>query len=109
MIGKQAPLVRPAFWLYGLAAVLILTAVVATIAWLGPLPPKLVTMSTGTPGSDFDLYSRQYQAILKRSGVQLRLLPSAGSVENLRRLDDPRSGVAIAFLQGGLTSQAQSP
>jgi len=109
MIGKQAPLVRPAFWLYGLAAVLILTAVVATIAWLGPLPPKLVTMGTGTPGSDFDLYSRQYQAILKRSGVQLRLLPSAGSVENLRRLDDPRSGVAIAFLQGGLTSEAQSP
>jgi TRAP transporter TAXI family solute receptor len=109
MIGKQALIVRPAFWLYGLAAVLILIAVVATVAWLGPLPPRVVTMSTGTPGSDFDLYSRQYQAILKRSGVQLRLVPSAGSVENLRRLNDPRSGVSVALVQGGLTSEAQSP
>jgi len=109
MIGKQALIVRPAFWLYGLAGALILIAVVATVAWLGPLPPRVVTMSTGTPGSDFDLYSRQYQAILKRSGVQLRLVPSAGSVENLKRLDDPRSGVSVALVQGGLTSEPQSP
>jgi TRAP transporter TAXI family solute receptor len=108
MIGKPA-LVRPALWLYGIAAVLILGALIATIAWLGPLPPKIVTMSTGTAGSDYDLYARQYQAILKRSGVQLRLVPSAGSVENLRRLNDQREGVAIAFVQGGLTSEAQSP
>jgi TRAP transporter TAXI family solute receptor len=108
MIGKPA-LVRPALWLYGIAAVLILGALIATIAWLGPLPPKIVTMSTGTAGSDYDLYARQYQAILKRSGVQLRLVPSAGSVENLRRLNDPREGVAIAFVQGGLTSEVQSP
>jgi TRAP transporter TAXI family solute receptor len=109
MIGKPALFVRPAPWLYGIAAVLIVGALVATIAWLGPLPPKIVTMSTGTAGSDYDLYGRQYQAILKRSGVQLRLVPSAGSVENLRRLNDQREGVAIAFVQGGLTSEAQSP
>src|SRR4029077_10678981 len=109
MIGKQALIVRPAFWLYGLAGALILIAVVATVAWLGPLPPRAVTSSTGTPGSDFDLYSRQYQAILKRSGVQLRLVPSAGSVENLKRLDDLGSGVSGAWVQGGLTSEPQSP
>jgi len=109
MTEKQALFVRPAFWLYGIATLLILAAFVGTIAWLGPLPPKVVTMSTGTPGSDFDVYGRQYQAILQRSGVQLRLVPSAGAVENLRHLNDPRSGVAIAFLQGGLTSEAQSP
>jgi TRAP transporter TAXI family solute receptor len=109
MTEKQARFVRPAFWMYGIATLLILAALVAAIAWLGPLPPKVVTMSTGTPGSDFDLYGRQYQAILQRSGVQLRLAPSAGAVENLRRLNDARSGVAIAFVQGGLTSEAQSP
>jgi TRAP transporter TAXI family solute receptor len=109
MTAKHALFVRPAFWMYGIATLLILAAFVATIAWLGPLPPKVVTMSTGTPGSDFDLYAREYQAILQRSGVQLRLLPSAGAVENLRRLNDPRSGVTIAFVQGGLTSEAQSP
>ncbi len=109
MPGKSALSIRPAFWFYGIAATLILVALAATVAWLGPLPPKVIVMSTGTPGSDFDLYSRQYQDILKRSGVQLRLLPSSGSVDNLRRLNDPGSGVTVALVQGGITDQAHSP
>jgi TRAP transporter TAXI family solute receptor len=106
---KKAWIVRPAMWFYGIAGALILVALVATVAWLGPLPPKVVVMSTGTAGGDYDLYAQRYQAILKRSGVQLRLLPSAGSVDNITRLNDPRSGVTVALVQGGLTSEAQSP
>jgi TRAP transporter TAXI family solute receptor len=106
---KKAALVSRAAWLYGIAGALILAALIGTVAWLGPLPPKVVLMSTGTTGSDYDLYARQYQAILKRSGVQLRLIPSEGPIDNLKRLNDPRSGVTVAFAQGGLTSEAQSP
>jgi len=106
---KKSPFVSRAAWLYGIAAALILLAIVGTIAWLGPLPPKVVLMSTGTSGSDYDLYAHQYQAILKRAGVELRLVPSAGPIENLKRLNDPRSGVMVAFVQGGLTSEAHSP
>jgi TRAP transporter TAXI family solute receptor len=109
MSGKPGFVVRPGLWLYGIAAVLILIAVVATVTWLGPLPPKVVLMTTGTAGSDFNQYGREYQAILKRSGVELRLLPSAGSVENLARLNDSHSGVTVGFAQGGLTSEASSP
>jgi TRAP transporter TAXI family solute receptor len=106
---KPAQFVSRATWLYGLAAALILLAIVATVAWLGPLPPKVVVMSTGTPGSDYEAFARQYQAILKRSGVELRLVSSSGPLENLRRLNDPRSGVVAAFADGGLTSAAESP
>jgi TRAP transporter TAXI family solute receptor len=109
MNTRQSLFIRPALWLYVILGALILVALVATVAWLGPLPPKVVVMSSGTAGSDFELYARQYQAILKRSGVELRLLPSAGSLENLSRLNDHRSGVTVAFVQGGLTNQAQSP
>jgi len=106
---KKAPFVSRAAWLYGAAAALILLALAGTIAWLGPLPPKVVLMSTGTSGGDYDLFARQYQAILERSGVELRLLPSAGPIENLKRLNDARSGVTVAFVQGGLTSESRSP
>jgi TRAP transporter TAXI family solute receptor len=106
---KKSPFMSRAVWLYGLAAALILLAIVGTVVWLGPLPPRVVLMSTGTSGSDYDLYGRKYQAILKRAGVQLRLLPSSGPIDNLKRLNDPRSGVMVAFVQGGLTSEAQSP
>jgi TRAP transporter TAXI family solute receptor len=100
---------QPARWFYTLAGLLILAALAATVIWLGPLPPRVVVMSTGTPGSDYDRLGRRYQAILKRSGVDLRLVSSAGGVENLRRLNDPRSDVSVSFAQGGLTSDTKSP
>jgi TRAP transporter TAXI family solute receptor len=96
-------------WLYAIAAALILAALLAAVIGLGPLPPRVVVMSTGMPGSDYDLLAQRYQAILRKSGIQLRLLPSAGAVENLRRLNDPHSNVSVAFAQGGLTREVQSP
>jgi len=100
---------RPALKLYAVAAAVILAAIAATVMWLGPLPPRVVVMTTGTAGSDYDLIARQYQAILKRSGIDLRLMPSAGGVEDLKRLNEPRSGVSVGFAQAGLTNTAQSP
>jgi len=96
-------------WFYFIAAVLILLAIAGTIVWLGPLPPHVVVMTTGAPGSDFDALGERYQTILKRSGVELRLRPSAGAVENLARLNDRKSGVMLGFTQGGLTSESRSP
>ena len=107
--ARNSAFVSRAAWLYGIVAALILLAIGGTVAWLGPLPPKVVLMSTGTNGGDYDVYARQYQAIFKRAGVELRLLPSSGPIDNLNRLNDPRSGVMVAFVQGGLTSPVQSP
>src|SRR5215467_1360743 len=99
---------RTALWWCGLAAALILLAVAVTIVWVG-LPPRVVLMTSGAPGSDYEALAERYRNILKRSGVELRLLPSGGGVENLRRLNDPKSGVSVSFAQGGLTTEAQSP
>ena len=96
-------------WLYTLAPALIVSTIAATLIWMGPLPPRVVTMSTGAPGSDYALLAERFHAILERSGVELRLIPSAGGVENLQRLNDARSGVAVGFAQGGLTNEVKSP
>jgi len=109
MAKQIAQLEQPARWFYPLAAVLIVLAIAGMVLWLGPLPPREIVMTTGAPGSDYDELGRRYQAILKRSGVKLRLLPSAGGVENLERLNDPRGPVTVGFAQGGLTSEALSP
>jgi TRAP-type uncharacterized transport system substrate-binding protein len=81
---------RPVLWVYVVAGALMLCAIAATVLWVGPLPPRVVVMTTGTAGSDYDLFARQYQPILRRSGVELQLMPSAGGVDNLKRLHDPR-------------------
>jgi TRAP transporter TAXI family solute receptor len=98
-----------AAWLYGGAVVLVLAALLATIAWLGPLPPRHVVMATGAPGSYYEALGRQYQAQLARSGIRLELLNTAGAVENIRLLDDPGSKATIALAQGGITTPEKSP
>jgi TRAP transporter TAXI family solute receptor len=96
-------------WYYPAAGVLIGAVFVAALVWHEPLPPRTVVMTTGTPGSAYEGYARQYARILARSGVELTLMPSTGAVENLKRLNDPRSRVSVGFAQGGLTNQEQSP
>jgi len=84
-------------------------AAVATVVLYQPLPPRTIVMTTGTPGSAYEVFGQRYKAILARSNVELRLMPSAGAVENLKRLNDPRSGVSVGFVEGGLTDAKQSP
>lgn len=90
------------------------TVAVACIVWaffvIGrPLPPRTVVMSTGPDGGAFREYGERYRAALARDGVDLRLLPSRGNVENLGRLKDAASGVSVGFVSGGLTSAKDSP
>jgi TRAP transporter TAXI family solute receptor len=82
--------------------------VLAVFWFFHSAPPHTITITTGPPGSSFDLTAVKYQAILKQKGVTLKILPSEGSEENLRRLQNPASGVEIGFVQGGVTNGANS-
>jgi len=95
-------------WLYGAFALLLLVAVVIGVRMAFP-PVQVLVMTTGTPGSAYDVFAQQYKEILAREGLELRLEPSAGAVENLARLRDPSSGMSVGFSQGGLTDARQSP
>jgi TRAP transporter TAXI family solute receptor len=88
---------------------LIALAFVAVVALRTSLPPKIVVLTTGTQGSAYEAFGQRYRTILGRSNVELRLTPSSGAVENLKRLNDPRSGVSVGFAEGGLTDEQQSP
>jgi TRAP-type uncharacterized transport system substrate-binding protein len=99
------------FWF--MVAVVALVAV-AALLWLvldilRPFPPHRLVMATGSAGSDYSEVGGRYRAILARSDIALDLVPTAGALENLARLKDRRSGVDAAFLQGGTTSESESP
>src|SRR5215471_2780610 len=94
-------------WTYLALAVLLLGGLVVAARIIYP-PVKVVVMTTGAAGSAYDVLGQQYKALLARDGIELRLEPSAGAVENLQRLNDPRSGVSVGFSQGGLTNATES-
>jgi TRAP-type uncharacterized transport system substrate-binding protein len=76
--------------------------------FLESAPPHTITISTGPAGSAFEAVAERYAKILARSGITLKVIESAGSMENLTRLSDRKSHVDIALVQAGLSQGDQA-
>jgi hypothetical protein len=87
------------------AALLIALVLVFGAFWfVHAAPPKTLIMTAGTAGSSFETNAYRYRQILARSGINLKILPSRGSLENLERLQNPAEQVDVGFVQGGITN-----
>ena len=76
---------------------------------LYPAIPRVIVMATGAAGGAYSEYGEQYREIFARQGVQLTLLHSSGSVDNLAMLRHQDLGASIALAQSGLTDREHSP
>ena len=88
------------------APVILLTLVAICVAFyfVRPAPPDTLTIVSGPQGSTFLVTAQKYQKILARNGVKLKILLSDGSLDNLRKLNDPKFQVDIGFVQGGVST-----
>jgi TRAP-type uncharacterized transport system substrate-binding protein len=68
-------------------------------------PPNTITITSGPEGSTFRRTAERYAKILQRNGVTLKILPSEGSGDNIKKLADPLSKVDIGFVQGGVNKE----
>ena len=84
-----------------LVAVAFLGLIIAFMV-MDPAPPKEIRFAAGSPGGAYHAYAERYQRLLAEQGVKVDLVDTAGSVENLRLLDDGE--VDVALVQGGLAS-----
>jgi TRAP-type uncharacterized transport system substrate-binding protein len=97
------------FWRYLSVAATVAILLGAGVFVFESLPPRTIVMATGAEGgANYELGIR-YREILAREGVELQLQPTTGSLENLRRLRDSKSGVSVGFTQGGTTTKKESP
>jgi TRAP-type uncharacterized transport system substrate-binding protein len=74
-----------------------------------PSPPSTVIMATAFKGSSFEYYGRRYREIFARSNIELELRETAGAAENVNLLQDPKSGVQIALVVGGVSDGKHAP
>lgn len=88
---------------------LVASALFALFRFIEPPPPKTIKISTGAKTGAYYAYAQRYAAELKKHGITLEILDSSGSVQNLARLNDPKSGVALGFIQTGVGDQQGSP
>src|SRR6478752_3656475 len=91
------------------AAVVGVSIVSLLLIYFIPTPPSKVTMATAFKGSSFEYYGRQYREIFARTNIELELRETAGSLENVKLLQDPKSDVQIAFVLGGTSDGKHAP
>src|SRR5947207_3433383 len=93
---------RDRFGVIMLAVVLIVGLAWALAELVGPAPPRRIVLATGVETGMYHRYARRYVEILERAGVKVEEWTTAGAAENLDLLRDPKSGVDVAFLLGGV-------
>jgi TRAP-type uncharacterized transport system substrate-binding protein len=79
----------------------------AAVVMFSTMPPRRVVMATGPEGGAYYEVGQRYRAALARENVDLQLVPTQGSIENLAMLRDPHSGVSMALIQGGSVGAGQ--
>jgi ABC-type nitrate/sulfonate/bicarbonate transport system substrate-binding protein len=88
----------------GPVAALAVALLVLAYLWLDPAPPKRVTLATGPAQSAYDEFGKRYRKALAANGIEVVLLPSQGSSDNLRLLREGKAD--LGFVQGGSNSRA---
>jgi TRAP transporter TAXI family solute receptor len=91
------------------AALVIATAIWFALGILFPAPPAAITIAGSFVGGHYESLARRYQELLERGHLDVSVRMTDGTVENLKLLNDPKSGVQIGFVQGGIANAELAP
>lgn len=91
------------------AVAIISAAFWVTFQFVKPAPPDSVTIATGSTNGGYFAIGSQYARILRQSGINMEVRPTAGSIENIKLVSNPNSGVQLALLQGGIANHQSHP
>jgi uncharacterized protein len=96
--------------LKGSAAVLCIAGVASlALMYFFPAPPSTMTIAVGFKGGSYGLLAARYKEILARDHVNLVLRNTVGGAEHFKLLQDKKSGVQVAMVQGGISDDEKSP
>jgi len=90
----------------GPAILLIVAGFWVAYQFVAPPPPKKIVISTGSKSGTYFKIAQQYRDALAEEGIELEIINSSGSGENIGRLLNKQ--VDIAFIQGGTGNHEKS-
>ncbi len=80
-------------------AIVAVALIALAYLWLDPTPPKRVRLATGPAQSAYDAFGARYRKALAANGIEVVLVRSEGSSDNLRLLREGKAD--LGFVQGG--------
>lgn len=102
---QQQRAYKDLFLTFGPALVVVLTGFLIASKFISPAPPKKIIIATGSKNGAYYHYAERYRQQLGKLGIELQILESSGSRDNIKRLLQHQADAA--FVQGG-TGQEQA-
>ncbi len=87
-------------WLPGVA--MVTAGFVIAWSFIEPAPPTTLRLATGSPTGSYAAFGRAYAETFARDGIELEVVHTGGTVDNLRLLAE--GAVDAAIVQGGVKS-----
>jgi hypothetical protein len=104
--GKLAATRRDLLIVFVPIGLVVIGAVWVAVTLVRPAPPGTIRFLGGPEGSSYRTNAEKYEKIIERHGVKVEVVPSLGSLDNLRRLAEASgvdAEVDVGFVQSGLT------
>ena len=79
---------------------LIIIMFAVTSEFIQPAPEKKLIIATGSKGGNYYKIANEYKKLLEANKIEVTILNTAGSVENIKLLKEKK--VDIAFVQNGI-------
>lgn len=92
-----------AWWIFLIVGI----GFVVAFQFVEPAPPKRIVITTGGEAGAYYQFAQRYAAILAKNGITLEVKSSAGSLENLARLQSDEA--QVGFVQGGVMPPKEDP
>ena len=93
-------------YLSGLA---ILIAIAITVVKLFLLPPSSIDIAAGPKGSYLYETAQKYKVEFEKAGVQVNIMETGGTLENLEHVNHPDKLIEFGFLEGGAADRKDYP
>ena len=99
---KKKSTSREWFKVYGPMVLIVAIAFCAAYQFVGPAPAKNITLATGSRSGAYYGFGLRYADFFKRSDVELTVLETDGSIDNLSLLTEEGRNIHAALIQGGI-------
>jgi uncharacterized protein len=76
--------------------------IVTYMMFVEPPPPRKIVIATGGQNGAYFHFAKKYAEELEKEHLTVEVRETAGSVENLKLLEDQGSGVTLAIVQSGV-------
>ncbi len=87
--------------------ILIIATFYFTAQFIQPSPKKEITIATGSKEGNYYKTALEYKKLLEEEKVKVNIITSAGSIENIKLLQENKADVA--FIQNGTITTEEAP